>query len=157
MINVKTLRTLRTDRGYSIRALATAAGVDHQTIRRLELGSDPDVPLRVLDRIAEALGVPAATLLDDSPDVEHRPLEQEIGGQHKTMVAGDVSHVAGGKHESASNGPMDLASASQMLLHVGGAGIKIVGSAIEISAGGSVIKIDGGGVSINGSKISLNG
>lgn len=83
-------------------------------------------------------------------------LEQDIGGNHKTMVAGDVSHVAAGKHDSASNGPMTLASASQMLMQVGGAGIEIVGGSIVISAAGSTIKIDGGGVTINGAKISLN-
>lgn len=83
-------------------------------------------------------------------------LEQDIGGNHKTMVAGDVSHVAAGKHDSASSGPMTLASGSRMLMQVGGAGIEIVGSSIVISAAGSTIKIDGGGVTINGAKISLN-
>lgn len=83
-------------------------------------------------------------------------LEQDIGGNHKTMVAGDVSHVAAGKHDSASNGPMTLASASQMIMQVGGAGIEIVGGSIVISAAGSTVKIDGGGVTINGAKISLN-
>ncbi|WP_141014467.1 helix-turn-helix domain-containing protein [Nocardioides sambongensis] len=64
MIDTTHLRVLRTDRGYSQRNLAKAAGVDPATIRRVEDGADPgDLPLRVLDRIATALGVPPATLL----------------------------------------------------------------------------------------------
>lgn len=80
MINTTRLRTLRVDRGYSIRSLAKTAGVDHQTIRRLETGANPgDLPLRVLDRIASALGVTPATLLATKRDVGQHDLQQRIG------------------------------------------------------------------------------
>ncbi|MCD4532509.1 helix-turn-helix transcriptional regulator [Nocardioides sp. cx-169] len=81
MIDTTQLRALRVDRGYSIRSLAKSAGVDHQTIRRLENGADPgDLPLRVLDRIAAALGVIPATLLATEREVEQHDLQRRIGG-----------------------------------------------------------------------------
>ncbi|WP_435771370.1 helix-turn-helix domain-containing protein [Nocardioides sp. SYSU DS0651] len=81
MINTSYLRALRVDRGYSIRGLAKAVGVDHQTIRRLENGADPgDLPLRVLDRIATALGVRPAMLLANGNAAEGHELQERIGG-----------------------------------------------------------------------------
>ncbi|RYP86868.1 XRE family transcriptional regulator [Nocardioides guangzhouensis] len=81
MIDATKLRSLRTDRGYSIRRLADAVGVSYQTIRRLENGDDPgDLPLRVLARIATALGVPPATLLNTDPATQQHDLQQSIGG-----------------------------------------------------------------------------
>ena len=68
MIDTTALRRLRHDRGISQRKLATAAGVDPLTIQRLETGADcGDLPLRVLQRIADTLGVTPAHLLVEAP------------------------------------------------------------------------------------------
>lgn len=69
MIDASVLRRLRHDRGISQRKLATAAGVDPLTIQRLETGADcGDLPLRVLQRVADTLGVPPARLLCDASE-----------------------------------------------------------------------------------------
>jgi transcriptional regulator with XRE-family HTH domain len=64
VIDAQHLRALRIDRGLSQRKLAASAGVDALTIKRLEGGADPDdVTLRVLGKLAGALGVRSADLL----------------------------------------------------------------------------------------------
>ena len=66
MINAQRLRALRLDRGLSQRKLAASAGVDALTIKRIEAGADPgDLTLRVLTKMADALGVQPGALLQD--------------------------------------------------------------------------------------------
>ena len=55
-INNTKLRKLRTDRGYSIRGLARAAGVSPDTVYSVEHGRrQPSI--RTLGKLARALGV----------------------------------------------------------------------------------------------------
>jgi len=79
MIDTKTLRRLRHDRGISQRKLAAAAGVDPLTIQRLEAGADcGDLPLRVLRRIADTLGVTPAHLLRETPEATAGQAEPDV-------------------------------------------------------------------------------
>lgn len=67
MIDIQLLITKRTECGLSQRQLAKHAGVNRETIRRLEHGADPSqLPLGVVLRIAETLRTPLASLLIDS-------------------------------------------------------------------------------------------
>lgn len=64
MINTQLLITKRTEAGLSQRQLAKHAGVNRETIRRLEHGADASqLPLGVVFRMASALGVEARSLL----------------------------------------------------------------------------------------------
>lgn len=64
MINTQLLITERTEAGLSQRQLAKLAGVNRETIRRLEHGADASqLPLGVVFRIAAALDVEAPVLL----------------------------------------------------------------------------------------------
>lgn len=84
------------------------------------------------------------------------PVQDVNTGTRTVSVDGAMTHEVTGTHTSVSNGDMNLASASKMVLGVGGAGIEIVDGKIQISVGGSTIVIDGGGISLNGAKINLN-
>jgi len=57
------LKRLRKKKGVSQTALATAAGISREYVRKLEAGrSDPTVGM--LQRLAKALGVPVTALLE---------------------------------------------------------------------------------------------
>lgn len=56
------IRRLRTDAGLSIREIAEQAGVDPGYLSRVERGQG-DPTARWIAAIAEALGVPASTLV----------------------------------------------------------------------------------------------
>ncbi|QCR53702.1 XRE family transcriptional regulator [Brachybacterium sp. SGAir0954] len=66
----------RSARGFSIDAVAGAAGIDRTTLMRLEAG-DHAVSVRVLHNVAHALGTPigdlAESLCGDRPQAAHRP------------------------------------------------------------------------------------
>ena len=59
------VRTLRTDRGQSLAALAAKCGVSRSMISLVERGESSPTAV-VLEKIAAGLGVPLATLFDDS-------------------------------------------------------------------------------------------
>lgn len=63
------VKQLRTRRGMSQAALASAAGTSQQNISLLENGDNDGSPSLWL-RIARALGVSVGTLFDDPHDVE---------------------------------------------------------------------------------------
>ena len=66
MIDAVALCRLRTDRGFTQRRFADTVGVSYRAIRRLEADADPgDLPLRVVERMADAVGVTASPLLAD--------------------------------------------------------------------------------------------
>lgn len=68
MINANTLRHHRTMAGLSQRGLAKAAGLGPLGIKRIEDGADAGrLPLAVVSRIADAVGVTIDQLLDQSP------------------------------------------------------------------------------------------
>ena len=58
------LRELRTGRGMSMAALANKAGVTDAYIAQLETGKRQNPSLDILKRLARALGVPVAELLE---------------------------------------------------------------------------------------------
>jgi transcriptional regulator with XRE-family HTH domain len=82
VIDPVALRRLRHDRGLSQRRLAAAIGVDPLTVKRLEDGADPgDLPLRILQRIADTLGATPALLLSGGiGPPEPNDLTARIGG-----------------------------------------------------------------------------
>ena len=61
------IRTLRNRRGMTRRALATKAEVSERYLAQLEMGSG-NCSIVLLRRIAEALNVPIAELVDDRPE-----------------------------------------------------------------------------------------
>lgn len=95
MINADQLRTLRLDRGLSQRKLAASAGVDALTIKRLEAGTDPgDLTLRILGRIAAALGVHPSAVLEavSEPDWDANCDVRSIGS---ALASGERSTRTG--------------------------------------------------------------
>jgi transcriptional regulator with XRE-family HTH domain len=68
VINANTLRHHRTMAGLSQRGLARAAGLGPLGIKRIEDGADAGrLPLAVVSRIADAVGVTIDQLLDQVP------------------------------------------------------------------------------------------
>ncbi len=59
----RVVRRLRSAKGWTQRALAERAGVTDAYIAMLETGVRQNPSLRLLRRLAKALGVPAAELL----------------------------------------------------------------------------------------------
>jgi putative transcriptional regulator len=57
------IRKLRTDKGWTQQVLADHAEIERAHLARLEAG-DREAGLLILERIADALGVPVARLLD---------------------------------------------------------------------------------------------
>ena len=93
MIDPIAVRKFRHDRGLSQRRLAAAIGVDPLSVKRLEDGADSgDLPLRILDRLAATLGVPAGHLLvQAAADVQScHDLAAQVGGalleHHRTTI-----------------------------------------------------------------------
>src|SRR4051812_16801280 len=64
-----TIRTLRKLKGLSQQALADAGGVTFQQVQKYERGANR-VSASMLTRLAQALGVPAASLLPPEGDVD---------------------------------------------------------------------------------------
>lgn len=63
MINHKLIKLLRTKRGLTMDALATAAECDRYTVQLIEAGKRRGINTRTLEGIAGALGVPPGDLL----------------------------------------------------------------------------------------------
>jgi transcriptional regulator with XRE-family HTH domain len=59
------LRELRIEAGWTQRELAGRAGLDHNSVSRLEKGDRTDPPLSVVVRLAEALGADWNDLLGE--------------------------------------------------------------------------------------------
>jgi transcriptional regulator with XRE-family HTH domain len=74
------IRQLRTERGFSQAKLAVMAGMDPATLNRLEQ-SKGNPNLRTLERVAEALGVSVAELLEDGAPKAQAPLFLELPDQ----------------------------------------------------------------------------
>ncbi|HTS88109.1 MAG TPA: helix-turn-helix transcriptional regulator [Gemmatimonadales bacterium] len=66
------LESMRQAKGLSQAALARASGVSRTLIGRIENGERPNVTLEVLDKLADALGVAPAELLEFIPTRKRR-------------------------------------------------------------------------------------
>jgi transcriptional regulator with XRE-family HTH domain len=89
MIDGAKLAHLRYDRGLAQRKLAAAAGVDALTIKRLEDGADGgELPLRVVLRIAQALGVTVGDLLGE---IQHRANDETEAVGAALIAHGPIS------------------------------------------------------------------
>jgi transcriptional regulator with XRE-family HTH domain len=96
VINADLLRELRLDRGLSQRKLAASAGVDALTIKRLEGGANPDdVTLRVLGKLADALGVRSADLLNHTRNETSANAIDAVGTIGSALAAGGRSTRTG--------------------------------------------------------------
>jgi PTS system nitrogen regulatory IIA component len=93
-----TLRLLRMESGISLRALAQRVGVSSAYLSRVENGHDPAPTADRLISIAEAIGVPAAVLLD---------LAQQTG----SAVSGYLQRVPAASSLFLDIAQRDLASA----------------------------------------------
>lgn len=87
------VKQLRDVRGMSIRSLALAAGVSASFISQLERGVT-DASVASLRKLASALGVPVADLLDPNPThsngvlrAEHRPSMPLSSGSEKFVIS----------------------------------------------------------------------
>jgi len=68
MLNHQLIGTLRHTRGYSQRQVADQLGVNSNLVAAIEEGTNhADLPVRILTRLADLLGVPAGRLFDDHP------------------------------------------------------------------------------------------
>ena len=61
------VKELREAKDYGLRELARIAGVQHQTISKIESGATSRIDLDVLDRLAKALGVDPGLLVVRTP------------------------------------------------------------------------------------------
>lgn len=97
MIDGSRLRDARLQRGLSQRKLAAEAGTDALTILRLEDGADGgELPLRVVVRMAAALGVPLAHLLPGSDKTGVAEHTDQIGAallEHRSLSRADLSAI----------------------------------------------------------------
>lgn len=60
----RNLKQLRKTRGLTQEALARKAGFTLPYIGRIEIAAHPEVPISTLERLAKALKVPVAALLE---------------------------------------------------------------------------------------------
>lgn len=65
MVRLK-VKELAEERGFNQSSLSRAAGVSFLTIKRIYQQPDRDVSLRTLEKIAKALGVRVADLLEET-------------------------------------------------------------------------------------------
>lgn len=97
MIDGNRLRNARLQGGLSQRRLAAAAGTDALTILRLEDGADGgELPLRVVVRMAAALGVPPADLLPGGDENCVAEVTHQIGAallEHRSLSRTDLSAI----------------------------------------------------------------
>lgn len=95
MIDGNRLRNARLQRGLSQRRLAADAGTDALTILRLEDGADGgELPLRVVVRMAAALGVPLADLLPRGDENSVAGVTDQIGAallEHRSLSRTELS------------------------------------------------------------------
>ena len=74
MIDIDRVITARTELGLSQRQLAKRAGVNRETIRRLEHGADPSrLTLAVIERLASALRLTPSELFMPGPQADDGP------------------------------------------------------------------------------------
>ncbi len=66
------LEELRRARGLSQAELARVSGVPQSTISRIEAGKTNSIELGNLERLANALGVNAAVLIEHTPEPDQR-------------------------------------------------------------------------------------
>lgn len=62
------LKEVATEKGMSITKLSHRAEMAYGTVRKLYYNPYAEVTLTTLRRLAEVLGVPTATLIEDVPD-----------------------------------------------------------------------------------------
>src|SRR3984957_9156644 len=79
------IRTMRSRRGMSRRALATQAEVSERYLAQLETGTG-NCSITLLRRIAEALNIAVAELIDDRPE---RPIETMLLAQLVERLSSD--------------------------------------------------------------------
>lgn len=73
------IKTLRKQRGISIDDLASRLGKNRTTIYRYENGDIENLPLSILDSLADALDTTPAYLMGWSDDSEENTQEEELG------------------------------------------------------------------------------
>jgi transcriptional regulator with XRE-family HTH domain len=113
VIDPQALRHLRTDRGLSQRRLAATAGVDPQTIKRLEDGADDGaLPLRIVERIADTLAAPVQDLLrQDKATDGGTELTAAVGAAllaHGRTTVGNLATALGATVENVASAVTEL-------------------------------------------------
>jgi transcriptional regulator with XRE-family HTH domain len=98
MIDGEKLLRARLLSGLSQRKLAAAAGTNAQTILRLERGADGgELPARVINKTAQALGVPIADLLDTPANSDSDAPVETLGSlllEHRTLSLDQLAAAA---------------------------------------------------------------
>ncbi len=98
------IRISREKQGWSLRELATKAGVSHTTIDNIEKGYDPrtgrecNVTLDTLQKIAAALSIPAEHMLACLSGNAHVTLKRPTDTWHDDLRE-DMEHERGGVRE----------------------------------------------------------
>jgi transcriptional regulator with XRE-family HTH domain len=130
VIDAHAQRRIRTDRGLSQRRLATAAGVDPLTVKRIEGGADAgDLPLRVLEQLASCLAVPVQYLLRTPAAAPPDDLMQAVGAALFAHGRTTVTRLAGALSATVDD---VVAAVAGLDAHLAAAGMSVARQHDEI-------------------------
>ena len=68
------LKYWRTNKGFTYYRVAQKSGIDADYIKKIEESTEenePNIKIETLERIAEAIGVPAASLINNNEEIEY--------------------------------------------------------------------------------------
>ncbi|OSC43284.1 transcriptional regulator [Mycobacterium decipiens] len=133
------VRAERRASGLSLAALAAAAGIGKGSLSEIENGVR-NPTLGTLYAIADALGLPLATLLDGRPGTRiaaagiAASLLDVTGGEHGTVEVYRLQLGAGARHRSAPHGHGVV---EHLLVTSGRAAVGRAGEEVELATGES--------------------
>jgi transcriptional regulator with XRE-family HTH domain len=147
------VRTLRRERGLTLKALGARAGLSHPFLSQLERGlARPS--LASIERIAEALGISVSDLWTASPPPGHPRL---VRGEAARAIAHEIPGAPGGLRELSPHGeplaahewtggsrrwpPEPVTVDGQVLVYVirGGVEVEVGDTAHELSEGDALL------------------
>ena len=80
------IKELRTEKGYSLRTLATALGVSAPTLQRYETGEIPNISPAMINKLADALGTSASWLLGEHEQTAKNAVTFELSSTESMLL-----------------------------------------------------------------------
>lgn len=80
------IKELRTEKGYSLRTLATALGVSAPTLQRYETGEIPNISPAMINKLADALGTSASWLLGEHEQTAKNAVTLELSSTESMLL-----------------------------------------------------------------------